>query len=138
AHAVNRVADQLHVTLFKVARVARKLDELGAAYRGEIRRMRKQHDPLALGGVIAQLDHAVRALGLKIGCGLVDAGKTGWFGAHNSPRIPSIRYRRRDLVAEIETRSEAPGGFHQADSSQNHSYRSATMGSTLVARRAGI
>jgi hypothetical protein len=75
---VDRDADQLHVELLEVFLPPGKLDELRRADGREVRGMREQHHPLALGGVVAQPDGAVRAVGLEVRRGLKNAGNAGF------------------------------------------------------------
>ena len=55
-----------------------ELDELGGADGGEVGRVREEHDPLALGGVVGEADDAVSGFGLEVGCELEDAGDAGF------------------------------------------------------------
>ena len=81
-HAVDGVADQLHVALLEFRVIARELDEFGGADGREVRRVREQQHPFAFGGVVAQLDDAVRGLRLELRRGLIDTRDMG-SGAYN-------------------------------------------------------
>src|SRR5579859_1041536 len=65
-NAVNAHADRLDLALLEVCATAGELYELRGAYRREVGRMAEEQHPVALAGVITQLDGAMRGLGLEL------------------------------------------------------------------------
>ena len=71
-----------------LARVAlAELHELGRADGSEVGRMREQHHPLALCGVVANSDHSMGRFPVNFGSRLIDPGNTanGRLCTHKSP-----------------------------------------------------